>query len=237
MLSLTTPPEGCGASIGLRRFLLPSPLRCGLGLRGFTFSGPARVHWRYGPATRLHPKDGLSIGFRSVGFPPACHSGYGASDCYPGGTDSRWTHQPFLDAQRSGRFSRTPLSPRRPTRETSEAAGSLRPPAGLRRWRQRPRPHQPRLVDPSDPRVARRRLRRADPTHASPRARMYGYFTEGTDPPPRPYSTRWPSLPTAFVGRLPRPTPVAAVAVTQLSLRLRYYSAVRRLARRRSPLR
>ena len=111
VLSLTTPPEGCGASIGLRRFLLPSPLRCGLGLRGFTFSGPARVHWRYGPATRLHPKDGLSIGFRSVGFPPACHSGYGASDCYPGGTDSRWTHQPFLDAQRSGRFSRTPLSP------------------------------------------------------------------------------------------------------------------------------
>ena len=50
------------------------------------------------------------MGFRSVGFPPACHSGYGASDCYPGGTDSRWTHQPFLDAQRSGRISRTPLS-------------------------------------------------------------------------------------------------------------------------------
>src|SRR5262249_17685547 len=41
------------------------------------------------------------MGFRSVGFPPACHSGYGASDSYPGGTDSRWTHQPFLDAQRS----------------------------------------------------------------------------------------------------------------------------------------
>ena len=40
--------------------------------------------------------------------------------------------------KRSVRFSRTPLSPRRPTRETSEAAGSLRPPAGLRRWRQRP---------------------------------------------------------------------------------------------------
>jgi hypothetical protein len=40
------------------------------------------------------------MGFRSVGFPPACHSGYGASDCYPGGTDSRWTHQPFLDARR-----------------------------------------------------------------------------------------------------------------------------------------
>ena len=217
--------------------MLPSPLRCGLGLRGYALSGPPRVHWRYGPATCLHPEDGLSMGFRSVGFPPACHSGYGASDCYPGGTDSRWTHQPFLDAQRSVRFSRTPLSQRRPTRETSEAAGSLRPPAGLRRWQQRPRPHQPRLVDPSDPRVALRRLRRADPTHASPRARMYGYFTEGTDPPPRPYSTRWPSLPTAFVGRLPRPTPVAAVAVTQLSLRLRYYSAVRRLARRRSPLR
>ena len=50
------------------------------------------------------------MGFRSVGFPPACHSDYGASDCYPDGTVSRWTHQPFLDAQRSRRFSRTPLS-------------------------------------------------------------------------------------------------------------------------------
>ena len=105
VLSLTTPPEGPAASIGLRRALQPSPLRCGLGLRGYALSGPPRVHWRYGPATRLHPKDGLSMGFRSVGFPPACHSGYGASDCYPGGTDSRWTHQPFLDAQRSRHLS------------------------------------------------------------------------------------------------------------------------------------
>ena len=78
---------------------------------------------------------------------------------------------------------------------------------------------------------------RLSQTRASPRTRMYGYFTKGTDPPPRSYSTRSPAFPTAFAGRLPRPTPVAAVAVTRLSPRLRYYSAVRRLARHRFPLR
>jgi hypothetical protein len=36
---------------------------------------------------------------------PCRPAGYGASDCYPGGTDSRWTHQPFLDAQRPLRLS------------------------------------------------------------------------------------------------------------------------------------
>jgi hypothetical protein len=35
------------------------------------------------------PRRGLSRGFRFVGFPSACPPSYGASDCYPGGFDSR----------------------------------------------------------------------------------------------------------------------------------------------------
>src|SRR5215472_13331729 len=45
------------------------------------------------------PRMGLSRGFRTVGFPPACPPSYRASDCYPGRTNSCRTHQPFLDAQ------------------------------------------------------------------------------------------------------------------------------------------
>ena len=45
------------------------------------------------------PRMRLSRGFRTVGFPSACPPSYGASDCYPGRTDSCGTHQPFLDAQ------------------------------------------------------------------------------------------------------------------------------------------
>ena len=41
-------------------------------------------------------------------------------------------------------------------------------------------------------------------------------------------------FPTAFAGRLPRPTLVAACAVTQLSPRFRYFAAVRLLAELRS---
>src|SRR3984893_17224834 len=46
--------------------------------------------------------------------------------------------------------------------------------------------------------------RRVDPVHQSPRARMYGYFTHGTDPPPRPYSSGLLSLPNRL-RRLPSP--------------------------------
>jgi len=48
------------------------------------------------------------MGFRSVGFPPACHPATGVSDSYPGGSNSRWTHQPFLDAQPDGLLSQHP---------------------------------------------------------------------------------------------------------------------------------
>src|ERR1035438_3427992 len=36
---------------------------------------------------------------------------------------------------------------------------------------------------------------RGDPVRQSPRTRMYGYFTHGTDPPPRPCSSGFLSLP------------------------------------------
>src|SRR5215472_10979372 len=46
--------------------------------------------------------------------------------------------------------------------------------------------------------------RRVDPVRQSPRTRMYGYFTHGTDPPPRPYSSGFLSLPNRLC-RLPSP--------------------------------
>src|ERR1700730_2804550 len=46
--------------------------------------------------------------------------------------------------------------------------------------------------------------RRVDPVHQSPRTRMYGYFTHGTDPPPRPCSSGFLSLPNRL-RRLPFP--------------------------------
>src|ERR1700737_1127425 len=46
--------------------------------------------------------------------------------------------------------------------------------------------------------------RRVDPVHQSPRSRMYGYFTPGTDPPPRPCSSGFLSLPNRL-RRLPSP--------------------------------
>jgi hypothetical protein len=44
-------------------------------------------------------------------------------------------------------------------------------------------------------------------------------------------------FPSAFACRLPRPTSVADCSVTRLSPRIRYYSAVRLLARHRFPFR
>src|SRR5215469_3471413 len=46
--------------------------------------------------------------------------------------------------------------------------------------------------------------RRVDPVRQSPRTRMYGYFTHGTDPPPRPCSSGFVSLPDRL-RRLPSP--------------------------------
>src|SRR5260370_17408502 len=79
--------------------------------------------------------------------------------------------------------------------------------------------------------------RRVDPVGQSPRSKMYGYFTHGTDPPLRPYSLPSSLFPTAFAGCLPRPTSVAGCPVTCLSPCLRSSSALPLLPPLRSPFR
>src|SRR6266853_2539229 len=49
------------------------------------------------------------------------------------------------------------------------------------------------------------RTRRVDPVHQSPQTRMYGFFTHGTVPPSRLYSSGFLSLPD-HLRRLPSPT-------------------------------
>src|SRR5215472_8584313 len=79
--------------------------------------------------------------------------------------------------------------------------------------------------------------RRVDPVHQSPRTRMYGHFTHGTDPPPRPYSSGFPSLPNHLH---PPPSPThsrSPMPGSQAFTRFWYYAAVRLLAERRFPFR
>src|SRR5580700_11780310 len=65
--------------------------------------------------------------------------------------------------------------------------------------------------------------RRVEPVRQSPRTKMYGYFTiELFHLPALTHLARC-RFPTAFAGRLPRPTLVAACAVTRLSPRFRYF--------------
>ena len=58
--------------------------------------------------------------------------------------------------------------------------------------------------DPGPAEWGRLRTCQVDPDHHSPRTMMYGFFTKGTDPPHRPYSSDFPSLPSCL--RLP-PSP------------------------------
>jgi hypothetical protein len=100
----TTPPERIDVSVSIRRFVLPSLERRELGLRSqFLCRGHLWVHLRCGPVTRSPsrpgdsltiPKMALSVGFRTLGFPPVCDSSYRAPDSCPGGTASRWMRQP-----------------------------------------------------------------------------------------------------------------------------------------------
>ena len=83
-----TPPECANASASLRRPMLPSPPKQGLGLRIDLFRG-------YLCVTSLRPGDSLtilamalSIGFRSFGFLLPAIQATGASGSCPGGTDS-----------------------------------------------------------------------------------------------------------------------------------------------------
>src|SRR5271169_2045334 len=80
--------------------------------------------------------------------------------------------------------------------------------------------------------------RQADPVHQSPQTRMYGFFTHGTVPPSRLYSSGFLSPPD-HLRRLSFPDPfgprfLGHVVFTTLH---RQYSAVRLLTERRSPFR
>src|SRR4051812_44142822 len=78
---------------------------------------------------------------------------------------------------------------------------------------------------------------RVEPVRQSPRAIAYGFFAHRTDPHDRPCSSGVLSR-TDHLCRPPSPAhPAADRSVTRLSPRFRYYSAVRRLARRRFPFR
>src|SRR5262245_37365633 len=106
-----TPPERPAAPAALRRSVLPSPSGWGLGLRGFALSGPPlrSLALRPGDSPAI-PRMTVSMGFRTFGFPLACHPSYGASALTPAGLTPAehisltWTHN------RTGAFRRIRLS-------------------------------------------------------------------------------------------------------------------------------
>jgi hypothetical protein len=104
-----TPPECPAASAALRRSMLPSPSGCRLGLRVFALSGPPlrSLALRPGDSPTI-PKMAVSMGFRPVGFPPACHPSYGVSALPPAGLTPAehislfWTHNRTCGSPASG---------------------------------------------------------------------------------------------------------------------------------------
>src|SRR3954463_3728992 len=80
------PPECPAASADVRRSMLPSPSGCRLGLRGYSISGPPLRSLALRPGdSPTTPRVTVSMGFRTFGFPPACHPSYGASALTPAG--------------------------------------------------------------------------------------------------------------------------------------------------------
>ena len=76
-------------SISFRLIMLPSPYGCGLGLRGFSLSGPPMRSLSLWPGDSLTSlKDCFVDGLQIVGFPCTCHPSYRASDSYPVRTNS-----------------------------------------------------------------------------------------------------------------------------------------------------
>ena len=88
---LSLPPRwsGLAVSLSFRLTMLPSPYGCGLGLRGFSLSGPPVRSLSLRPGDSLTSlKDCFVDGLQIVGFPCTCHPSYRASDSYPGRTAS-----------------------------------------------------------------------------------------------------------------------------------------------------
>src|SRR5260221_3845647 len=86
----------------------PSPLRCGLGPRGYSFSRPQRVHLCYGPVTRSLPWGDLVDRLQSFSFHHLCYPNYGALTSTPAGLSPaehaslHWTHNRTCRSPASG---------------------------------------------------------------------------------------------------------------------------------------
>ena len=80
---VTTPHQ---SDFGSPCCLHPSDVGSAFG--SFHFRGHICVHCRYGPVARNLPKGDLVDRLQSLGFPPPCYPNYGASNSYPGRTNS-----------------------------------------------------------------------------------------------------------------------------------------------------
>ena len=90
VLSLPPRRSELAVSISFQPIMLPSPYGWGLGLRGFSLSGPPVRSLSLRPGDSLtSPKDCFVDGLQIIGLPHTCHPSYRASDYYPRGTDSR----------------------------------------------------------------------------------------------------------------------------------------------------
>ena len=80
--------------------MLPSPVGCGLGPRGYSLSRPQCVHCCYGPVTRNLPWGGLVDRLRRFCFHILRYPNYGALTSTPAGltpaehASLNWTHIP-----------------------------------------------------------------------------------------------------------------------------------------------
>jgi hypothetical protein len=89
---LSLPPRRSELAISTSFWLimLPSPYRCGLGLWGFSLSGPPVRSLSLRPGDSLTSlMDCFVDGLQVVGFPCTCHPSYRASDYCPDRTYSR----------------------------------------------------------------------------------------------------------------------------------------------------
>ncbi len=133
------------------------------------------------------PKMALSVGFRTLGFPPVCDSSYRAPDSCPGGTDSRWMRQPSTGRTVFPIFVRvdiahdspTPISSsveRRPTPARDSGSHSRAAANGIRRWlgRWSPASFQPCAVPSRSSEAARIRPSWSWPSASSSPAMSFG---------------------------------------------------------------
>ena len=90
------PAEAARRISRLRRAMLPSPSRCGLGLRSFSTFGATTGSLALRPGDSLTIlEDGFVNRLQDIQFPSCLLSSYGALDSYPGGTLTHWLMPAF----------------------------------------------------------------------------------------------------------------------------------------------